>query len=323
MQKKENLKPALLLQIIRGNKTETMHYGWICVLDKNKKVIYKKGNIKDSIFLRSALKPIQAIPFLESTIKTNYKELAIICASHSGSERHISLLKTLLKKSNLTTSCLQCGTHEPFDATEKQKLYKAGLLSNVLHNNCSGKHIGMLLVCKKRNWDLKNYLDSKHPLQKLILKKVKELSETKKIFTGIDGCSAPIFALPILNIAVMFSNFTNDKRYSNIINAMRLNPYLIGGKNQIDSEIIKASGGKLIAKVGAEGVLTIAYKGNSAIIKIADGSQKARSIVALRLLIKLGWLKESQIKNSVLKKIFDFKIKNHAGKIVGEIKPVF
>lgn len=319
----KNSNPELLLKITRGNKTETIHNGWICVMDKSKKVIYKKGNINDYIFPRSSFKPIQAIPLIENNIGLSQEELAITCASHSGSERHINLLKHLLKKTGLVSSLLQCGIHEPSDEKEKQRLHKRNLPPNVLHNNCSGKHIGMLLVCKKRAWDLKTYLDPNHPLQKLIFNKVKELSETEEILTAIDGCSAPAYSLPVINTAKMFSNFTIKQEHLKIISAMRSNPYLIGAKGQIDSEIIKASNRKLISKVGAEGVIIVAYEGNAAVIKIADGSQKARSIVVLRLLTRLGWLKENQIKNSTLEKAYDLKCKNHAGKVVGEIKAVF
>ena len=319
----KNPEPELLLKITRGNNIETLHNGWICVLDKNKKVIYKKGNINDYIFLRSAAKPIQAIPLIDNNIKVSQKELAVICASHSGSERHIGILKALLKKHHLKLSNLQCGIHEPLDKNERNKLLKTNSQPDVLHNNCSGKHIGMLMVCKKNNWDLKNYLNPNHRLQKSILNKVKELSETKKIFTAIDGCSAPTFSLPLINITKMFSNFMLDKQYLEIINAMKLNPYLIGSEGHIDSEIIKTSNGKFISKVGAEGIIIVTYDGNCAVVKIADGSQRARSIVILRLLVKLGWLKESQIKNSPLKKIWDLKVRNHAGKVVGEVKMVF
>ncbi len=306
-------RPELLLKITRGNNIETLHNGWICVLDRNKKVIYKKGNIDDYIFLRSAAKPVQAIPLLDNNVKVSQKELAIICASHSGSERHISILKELLKKYHLNLSDLQCGIHKSSNT----------LSPNVLHNNCSGKHIGMLAVCKKNNWDLKSYINPNHPLQKSILNKIKDLSETKKIFLAVDGCSAPTFSLPVINIAKIFSNFTRDRKYSEIISAMKLNPYLIGGEGQIDSEIIKASKGKLIAKVGAEGIIIVAYDGNSAVVKISDGSPKARSIVILRLLVKLDWLKESQIKNTPLEQIFNPIIKNLTGKVVGEVKEEF
>ena len=319
-----NPKPELLLKTTRGNNIETLHNGWICVLDKNKKVTFKKGDINDYTFLRSTAKPIQAIPLIEHKIKATKKELAVICGSHSGSERHINILKSFSKKHNLNFSNLQCGIHEPSDKKEREKLYRTNSLPDILHNNCSGKHLGMLAVCKKNKWSLKNYLDPKHPLQKEIFNKIKELSEAKKIFSAIDGCSAPVFSLPIINIAKMFSNFTSMGWVTQPIqNAMKLHPYLMGCKGQIDSEIIKASNGKLLSKVGAEGIIIVTYDGNCAVVKIADGSQKARSIVILRLLLKLGWLKESQIKNSPLEKIYDLKIKNVSGKIVGKMQLTF
>ena len=150
----KNPRPALLLTITRGNNIETLHNGWICVLDKKKKIIYKRGNVNDCIFLRSAAKPIQAIPLIENNVKVTQKELAVICASHSGSERHINMLNDLLKEFNLSLSDLRCGIHPPLDEKERNKLLKTNSLPNVLHNNCSGKHIGMLAVCKKNNWDL-------------------------------------------------------------------------------------------------------------------------------------------------------------------------
>ena len=148
-------QPELLSITTRGNSIETLHYGWICVLNKDKKIIFQKGNISDKVFLRSAAKPIQAIPLTECSENLTPKELAIICGSHSGSQEHINVLNNLIKKHKLQASDLQCGIHQPFDETERNRLIKQGKKPIVLHNNCSGKHLGMLLCCKKNNWDLK------------------------------------------------------------------------------------------------------------------------------------------------------------------------
>lgn len=308
------LKPELLAITLRGNHIETIHQGWICVLNKDKKIIYKKGNILNNVFLRSLAKPIQAISIIESNLNVLPHELAIISGSHSGSRKHLKLLKKIIKKHKLHLNNLQCGTHIPFDKDEQKNIILNKISLTQLHNNCSGKHLGMLAVCKKNNWDLKTYLNPSHPAQKSILKNIRELSETNKILIATDGCGVPTFAIPVINIAKMFSNFTNskNKKYHKIISAICKNPFFAGGINQIDTEIIKASKGKLLAKVGAEGIIAVAYKGHSAVIKIADGSQKIRSIVILKLLIKLGWLKEKDILKS--------EVKNHAGKIVGKIK---
>lgn len=325
MSKKNFLKPELIATTKRANTVETLHYGWICVINKEKKVIYKRGRISDQIFLRSSAKPIQAIPVINYDINITPKELAIICGSHSGSKLHINLLTNFMKKHKFQVSNLKCGAHLPFDEKEKTRLVKKNISPNPLHNNCSGKHLGMLAVCKKNKWDLKSYLNPNHPIQKNILKKIKELSGTKNISIAVDGCGVPTFSLPVINIAKMFSSFTHpkNKRYLKIISAISKNPFYLGSNNQIDTEIIKASKGKLIAKVGAEGIIIIASKGNCIVVKIADGSPKIRSIVALKLLIRFNWLKKSQIKNLFLREILKGEIRNHVSKVVGKIVTCF
>lgn len=315
-------QPGLLSITTRGDSIETLHSGWICVLNKDKKIIFQKGNISDKVFLRSAAKPIQAIPLIEATNDLSPKELAIACGSHTGSQEHINVLNNLIKKYKLQASDLQCGIHQPSDETERNRLIKQSKKPIVLHNNCSGKHLGMLLCCRKNNWDLKTYLNPKHELQKSIFNYIKNLSETKDISIAIDGCSAPTFSLPLINIAKMFSNFTNPKhnQYAKIIQAMNKYPYYVGGKGQIDSEIMKSSKLNLISKVGAEGIIIAAYNGNSAIIKIADGSPKIRLVVFINLLSKLNWISKADLKGNIPEDILNGVIKNHSGKTVGEIK---
>lgn len=318
----KHLKPELLIVASRGNTIERLHYGWLCIINKDLKIIYKRGNVFNKAFLRSSAKPIQALPVIENNIEVSDNELAIICASHSASRQHLRILTKLMKRTNITLLDLHCGSHSPTDEDEKNNLVLKNLSPTPLHNNCSGKHLGMLAVCKKKGWNIKNYTSSNHPLQKAILKRIEELSETKDINIAIDGCSLPTLALPIRNIAVMFSNFTQEpnKNYKRIIKAMTTHPYLIGGINQLDSEIIKNSNGKLLAKVGAEGIIIVAYKGNSLVVKIADGSQQVRSFTTLKILTKLGWLKRNDIKNSILEEILTGEIKNHNGVTIGKLE---
>ena len=317
-------KPELLSITTRGDSPETLHYGWICVLNKDKKIIFQKGSISDKVFLRSAAKPIQAIPLTECIKGLTPKEIAIICGSHTGSKEHINVLNGFIKKYKLLVTNLQCGIHQPLDETERNRLIKQDKKPIVLHNNCSGKHLGMLLCCKKNNWDLKTYLNLNHKLQKSIINHIKNLSEVKNLSVATDGCSAPTFSLPIINIAKLFSNFTNPeysqyKKYKKIIMAMNTYPYYVGGKGQIDSEIMRSSKLNLISKVGAEGIIVAAYNGNSAIIKIADGSPKIRSTVFINLLLKLKWISKSSLKGNISDDILNGLIKNHSGKIVGRI----
>lgn len=310
------------LTIVTRNKNlETLHYGWVCILNKDKSIFYQKGNLNTQIFMRSSAKPVQAVPIVETQLDVSDIELAIICGSHSGSKRHINVLKEIMKRYNLHSKDLQCGIHMPFDETETKKLIRNKIKPSTLHNNCSGKHIGMLSLCKTKNWDIKNYLSLNHPLQQRIKNLIFEMSETKKLSTAIDGCGVPTFSIPVINIAKLFSNFTSNKNYpcEKIIRAMKKHPFYMGGYNQIDSEIITASNKKLIAKVGAEGIIIVADRGKALVVKIADGSARIRSFVTVTLLTKLGWLKKSDIEDTILSKILKGEVINHSGKVVGKI----
>lgn len=322
MNKKIILKPEIVAVIRRNSNIENIYSGWICIINDNKEIQYKKGNIKDKTFLRSVCKPIQAIPILDTNIQVSQKELAIICGSHHGNKKHLEVLKKLLVKFSVNPIELQCGIHMPFDEAEKKYLIKNNKIPTVLHNNCSGKHTGMIAVCREKNWKIQNYLDLNHPLQKSIIKTLKELSEYAEISYGVDGCGAPTFCLPILNISYLFSNFTKpkEKKHLKIIQAIKNYPFYLGGDKQIDSELIKASGGNLISKVGAGGLIVISRDGNSIVVKIADGSSLIRETTAVRLLVKRKWITLKQIKDTILEEYYYGEIKNHAGKIVGSIE---
>lgn len=318
-------KPDVLAVSYRNKVIENIHSGWICVINKKNKIVLKKGNIADYTFLRSIAKPIQAIPLLESNISILPKDLAIICGSHSGSKKHIQHLNYLMKKFNIQSHELLCGVHMPSDLKETNFLIRHNSQPLVIHNNCSGKHIGMLIVCKKNKWNTKHYLNIKHPLQRNILKHLKNLSGVENIKLATDGCGVPTFALPIKNIALLFSRFSKSSNlnYKKIQFAMTKNPFYSGGDNQIDTEIMKTAKKNLVAKVGGAGIIIVTHDGNTAVVKVADGSSQARAKIILDLLIQLKWLSAKEIKSTYLQKILQGNIKNHAGKVVGKIISVF
>ena len=161
-------------------------------------------------------------------------------------------------------------------------------------------------------------------MQRDILKHLKKISGCKNIKLAIDGCGVPTFALPIKTIALLFSRLSDSSNpnYKKIISAMTKNPFYVGGTYETDTEIMKASKNRLLAKGGGGGILIVAYKGNSAVIKIADGSPRIRAKVTLDLLIKLKWLNKKDVKSTSLKKVLKGNIKNHAGKIVGKMVSV-
>ena len=218
--------------------------------------------------------------------KLTQKELAIFCASHAGDTIHLNILKNILKKHKLKTSDLNIKAINPLDLRHfKGKKTK-------LHNNCSAKHALMLSVSKLNGWDLASYLDISHPVQKLIYKRHLELSGTKSAQISLDGCGTPVFAFKINEIAKMFFNFFNEQKYSFIKEAMVKNPYIAGGSNRLDSEIMTIGKGTLAAKVGAGGFVLIynIIKDEILIIKMSQNNNLPRRIAALNALYELKWI---------------------------------
>jgi len=236
--------------------------------------------------------------------------LAFCSGSHAGEECHIQIAKRLLNKTNLNENLLKCGIHAPLSRSMQDKMLLQGIEITALHNNCSGKHIGFLAICKKNNWNLDNYYEPEHPLQKEVKKRINDLCEVNKEYPmTTDGCGVPIVSMPLDNLVIGYKNLC--KEYPKLVNAIIANPYIYGGENRLDTEIMEHSK-NLIAKVGAGGLCVVyntKYSEGFA-VKINDASMDARRIAVLDIINNLGW---SNIN-------FDRNIKTLSGKIVGEIK---
>ncbi|OGI03076.1 MAG: hypothetical protein A2Y25_10210 [Candidatus Melainabacteria bacterium GWF2_37_15] len=274
------MKPQLLVKVDREGYVEKLHYGFILVVDENFNIVLKQGDDDNEPFpFRSAAKPLQATPVIDSGAFEHFgfthKELAIMCASHVGDDEHVETVKSILKKIGLSEENLHCVPH-------------------TLQNNCSGKHSGMLAACVKNGWDINTYLDKDHPLQKQIMAKVKELCALENLPpTVVDGCTAPVPVLPHYNMAVGYLNLFLNPKYEDIKLAMTQNPYIVGGEGKIDTEVMKASPGKLVAKVAAAGscvVMNLEEK-KVLVVKITDADRDARTIAVWDMVRKLGWVK--------------------------------
>lgn len=323
------MKPEFIVSTERGGFPEKLHYGFILVIDENYKTIVKIGEDENTLFpFRSGAKPLQASVIIDSGtdkfLGMQSEEIAVICASHAGTPTHVEIIRKILKKIHLTPDSLQCGAHMPLDPEERGILIKQGKQPLSLHNNCSGKHAGMLSVCVKNNWDTKTYLDINHPLQKQIMQNIKNLCNLKEVPPGVrDGCSAPVPVLSHYNMGVGFLNLILNPAYDPIKQAISQKPYIAGGNGRLDSEIIAASEGKLLAKVAAEGVCIVANMEESRVlvVKIIDADFKARSVAVIESLKKLGWLSEGQLQNSKKLSFLDKReLTNCKGEIVGGIK---
>ena len=259
-------------------------------------------------YLRSCAKPLQATLLIDYGIDLTEEELALCCGSHAGEECHIRVAKQILDKFEIDESYLKCGVHAPLARSMQDKMLLKGKKARAIHNNCSGKNIGFLVICKKKGWDMETYDKLGHPLQIAIKNKINNMCEiTLNYPVTTDGCGVPILSMPLQNMLIGYKNLL---QYEKIINAIQKYHYIFGGENRLDTEIIEKTQG-LIAKVGAGG-LCIVFNVKEQIgfvVKINDCSMEARRFAVLEMINRLGW---GNIE-------FDKTIKTLHGQEVGEI----
>ncbi len=331
------MPPVILANVIRGETVESVHRGHLIVLDGKGETVITFGSPETVTFLRSACKPLQAIPFITSgaadALGYSEEEIALACASHSGETRHVRIAQLMLERAGLTESHLRCGTHLPFNEKEAEQMQRAGEHPTQLHNNCSGKHAAMLATAKHIEADLATYDLPENPVQQMILDTIALFSEVpvKEIKIGIDGCAAPNFAVPVSAMAKCFlnlisppENFRSNVRdaCSRIVSAMKNFPELIGGNDRLDTMLMQAAEGSVISKVGADGVWLCAVlpnqkwpSGLGIALKIEDGDdRRARPVVAVELLKRIGILSPDD-----LPELSPMPIKNRRGDAVGEV----
>ena len=314
------LKSAILLQEIRNSLVELEFYGYIIFCDKNKN-IHSYGETQHyHFFHRSCAKPLQASIIQGLMTKDYYnlseKEIAVCCASHTGEPVHLEILRGILKKANLTEKDLLCPAIEPLNKEEQKKFE----VYSPLHNNCSGKHTIMLAICRQMGWDTKNYLDINHPLQKMIYKKIQTLCEEEtELPATLDGCGAPIWATSLEGLTRGFYNLFCTEEYPDIKNSMQHNPYLIGGKDRPDTQIMELNQ-DLIAKAGAGGILCIANTRTKEVltVKLTAADMRARSIIAIETMIKLDWINKNKTDINLLDKALNKKVLTETNRQVGE-----
>ena len=294
----------LSVKYLRDGLIEEFHDGFISFGNDDNLTPY---------FLRSCAKPLQASLLIDYGIYFDEEELAFCSGSHAGEECHIKIANQIIDKLGLDESYLKCGVHAPLSRTMQDKMLMKGIKPSAIHNNCSGKHLGFLAICKKNNWDLDTYFEADHPLQKEVKKRINDLCEVKDTYpVTTDGCGVPIVSMPLRNLVIGYKNLC--EKYPKLVNAIIKNPYIYGGENRLDTEIITHSQ-NILAKVGAGG-LCVVYNikiNKGFALKINDASMDARRIAVLDIINTLGW---SNIE-------YDNKIKTISGKIVGEIKVIY
>lgn len=323
-----------LVEVRREGLVESVHRGSIVVADSQGNILYKAGDSRRVTFYRSSGKPLQAIAALETGIVEKYgldlEEIAIMASSHSGKKRHIEVLENIMKKSGISSDEIKCGIHEPYDREAAKELYKEGQEPTNLHCNCSGKHLGAILSALTKGYGAEEYLDRHHPHQKEIVRIISEFSgvSSENIRIGTDGCSIPVYGLPLANMALSYAHLCDlgfcggkySKSQNYLISAMTMYPEMIAGNGRLDTELMKAYGDRLISKTGAEGVYCagLTRKAVGIAIKIDDGNIRALGPVIMELLLSMHVITKEEAEK--LTQYWKPMVFNHKGEKVGEIK---
>jgi L-asparaginase II len=315
--------------------TESVHYGSVAVCDAEGNLLRGAGDPRAPMFTRSSMKPFQAMPVLDSGAAAKFDygdaELALVCASHSGEPRHVEVVAGMLSRIGCVEEDLQCGMHVPYFYQWTGQTPPPKLHYSSLHHNCSGKHSGMLSYCRHCNHPIGSYLDPQHPLQQAIRRSVAHFTGTPEALLqiGIDGCSAPNYALPLSGLARGFASLaqgTDDPLYGDaprrIFDAMSRRPELVSGERRNDLAIMRAGRGDWASKVGADGVQGIAVrsKGFGIAIKVADGNTRALFPVTVAVLQQLGLLDDPG--STELAEYHEPVQRNLRGIVTGRIQPV-
>ena len=319
--------------VTRGKIIESVHESKCIVINYNFKTLLSTKNDNDLIYPRSAIKIFQAIPFINSKAIKKYdltsKQIAISCSSHCGEPSHIKVLEEWIKKLNINKSILKCGIHNPLNKRSSDRLLLSGNKPNQLHNNCAGKHLGMISGCLSNKINPHHYVDINHPYQILIRDCLEFFTKSKIIKThqGIDGCSVPQYAFPLKNIAFSMINLLkhyNEQRiYTKeikiLLNSIAKYPELTGSKTIYPIQLMKVSKGKIFAKGGAEGILLFVHKEKKigGVIKVKDGNERALPSVANEIFKKLKIIEKKELKE--LSYWSNEIIFNHAKKNIGRI----
>lgn len=323
-----------LVDVTRGPIIESSHGGVFAVVDEKGKTIMSGGNIDQVTYFRSAAKPMQAVPIIESgaveRFSLNQQDLAIFTASHSGEDEHRETVYTLLNKIGLNLSYLKCGTHLPLHRSTAKLLQEKGLKPDVLHCSCSGKHSAMLTLAQQKGWNIEGYYNIDHPVQQKILETVSQISGVDKadVVIGIDGCGVPVFGIPVYNMALAYARFVKptdldllrQQACNKLSNAMVSYPQLVAGTGRFCNELMKITKGKIVAKDGNEGVfcLGIPAKGWGMAVKIEDGHVRALAPAVIGILEQLDVLTPEEIQ--ALSKHRNTPIKNFRQEVIGEIR---
>lgn len=317
--------------VTRGDAVESTHRVHAAVVDSHDRLIGKAYNPELVTWWRSCAKPFQAIPLIESggfdAVRWGDDALALTCASHGGEPEHIEIVEGMLGSLNLEEGDLACGPHEPLSARGAKILRDRDERFTRIHNNCSGKHTGMLAFAMHNGWSIAGYEQHSHPVQQAMLNQVALWTGTlpSQVGIAIDGCGVSVFGLPLDRMARAYARFgaavqRGEEVPSRIAAAIGNNPLLLAGTDRIDSLIVEETHGRVIAKIGAEGVhsAVVLDSGIGIALKVEDGDIRAQQPALIRLLQELDALPDPL--PARLAELLVRPVRNTRGEVVGETR---
>lgn len=332
-----------LVEVTRGDLVESRHRGIIALVEADGTLRSSVGNVEQYVFMRSSAKPLQLIPLIESGAADHFRftdsELAVMMASHSGEPFHVEAVRSILAKIGLREGALRCGIHWPLNKEAARELRRSSQEPTVIHNNCSGKHAGMLALAVHGQYSVADYISLDHAVQVQIRAAIADFAALtpEQIKIGKDGCGVPVFGLPLWKAAYAYARLVDPAAWPSgrrqacrrVLKAMQRHPEMVAGTGRFNTDLMRVGGPRLVAKGGAEGYYAVGvlptdlHPGLGLTLKIEDGDLQGRAIgpVVLSCLQQIDVLQEDDIAR--LKSHWSRSIYNHRGEAVGELRTTF
>lgn len=325
----------VLVEVVRGPMVESRHRGAIAVLAPDGTVIHAIGDVTREMYPRSSIKPVQALPLIETGAADAFGfgdvEIALACASHLGEARHVAGVRKMLEAAGADAEQFECGAQRPSSTVAEHEIVKAGDPPHAIHNNCSGKHAGMIATALHKGETPTGYTRVTHPVQQRVLGVFESMTgcDLSRAPRGIDGCSVPVWAMPLGNLALAMARMadpsdqpeTRQLAAARIRAAMAAEPFFIHGSNAFGTDVIAAAGPDVLVKGGAEGVYAaiLPALGLGVALKIDDGASRAAELAMIHTLAALGALNETQ-RTTLTDRLQPVQT-NWAGTEIGELRP--
>ncbi len=325
----------VLVEAVRGDAVESVHRGYLAVVDAHGRVVMSVGDVDRPVFPRSGIKPIQALALIETgaakAFGLGHGTIALACASHNGEVTHTEIVGNWLQRIGCTPDDLVCGPSLPWTDAAKAALIESGIEPSALHDNCSGKHTGFLTIAKHLDHPILGYNRGDHPVQQRVIGIVEQMTGMDLFDApkGMDGCGIPTIAVPLGNLALAMARMgdphdqpeVRQKACGRIRTAMAMEPYLVAGKDRFCTRVIDALGQAALVKTGAEGIYcaTLTELGLGVAIKIDDGARRAAEAVMMRLLMKLNVIDDRAMGR--LLNLLEPPIFSRSGEVIGVIRP--